>query len=332
MPLDPQVLASLPLLAGATPEEVGEVAALMEPGQAEPGEVLGRQGEPGETFWLVLAGQVAITGRRPGHTERHLADAGPGSILGELALLRHQARTATVTAATPCTFAVGREDALCCLLAIEAVRRRVQLLASMRLAEDLAPVKATLRDGTDILVRPLLPHDRDALDQALRKLSQDSIRRRFFSVARPPAVLIDHLVNIDYVDHFAWAVLDAGTRAGIATARYVRGVDRRQAEMAFTVADAHQGRGLGTFLLGAIGVAAAEAGVEHLVAYVMEENRPMRRVFAKAGGRARFDEPGLLLVTVEPERAAALLAAEDRERLAGAVHDIVTAASLALRA
>ena len=302
----------------------------MEPGTAEPGDVLGRQGDRGDTFWLILDGSVEVTmelseGNRP------LAHAGPGSILGELALLRRQPRSATISATTRCRFAIGREAALARILELDGVRRQVQRLASTRLAEDLDPVKASLADGSGILVRPLLPEDRDAFDRAVRRLSHDSIRRRFFSVSEPSPHLIDYLINIDYVDHFAWVVLDAATGRGMATARYVRGTDRLEAEMAFTVADAYQGRGLGTFMLGALGVAASEAGLERLIAYVMEENRPMRAVFAKARARSRFDDPGILLVTVDPAQAAALLPEELRGQLAGAVHDVVTAATLALR-
>ena len=102
-------------------------------------------------------------------------------------------------------------------------------------------------------------------------------------------------------------------------------------EMAFTTVDPYQGRGLGTLLLGVLGATAVEAGITTLVAHVMEDNIPMRRVFAKAGGNTRFDEPGLVLVSVEPERAAQLLDADVRRRIAESVHDVVTAASLALR-
>jgi GNAT superfamily N-acetyltransferase len=117
----------------------------------------------------------------------------------------------------------------------------------------------------------------------------------------------------------------------LATARYVRQEDdRRVAEMAFGVIDPFQGRGIGTFLLGALGVAAAEAGIRLLVGHVQEDNMPMRAVLAKAGGVSTFAEPGVVRVALDPEAAAALLDPLRREELRAAVHDIVTAASLAL--
>lgn len=324
-------LSSLALLADATGEEVGSVTAAMRPGRAAAGETLGRQGDPGASFWLLLSGRVEITmASRSGRGQHHLAFAGPGSIIGELALLRRQPRSATVTALEDCTFAVGGPEALDRLLLIGAARSRLRLLASIRLAEDLVPVHASLRDGTPVLLRPLLAEDREALRDGLHSLSHESLRRRFFSEAQPSEALIDYLVHIDYVDHFAWAVLDAKGRFGMATARYVRIAGSDTAEAAFTAADAFQGRGLGTLLLGCLGATALEAGISKLVAYVMEDNMAMRTVLAKAGGKSAYDEPGVLEVSVLPDRAAALLDPEVRAAIASSVHDIVTAATLAL--
>ncbi len=319
-------LAALPLLEGASGADLEALAGLTRPGRAGPGQVLGREGEPGRTFWLLIEGRVAVTLRG-----RHLADAGPGSILGELALLRGRPRSATVTAVEECRFLSGGADALERMLGIGPVRSRLRRLASSRLAQDLKPVHMSLGDGTAVVVRPLLPSDRPALDQALHNLSRDSIRRRFFTAGTPSPALVDYLIDIDYVDHFAWVVMDVATHGGMATGRYVRRPGDPAAEMAFTAVDRYQGRGLGTFLLGALGATAVEAGIASLYAHVMEDNTPMRRVFAKAGGETRFDEPGLVLVSVDPERAAGLLDPAIRSSLAEAVHDVVTAASLALR-
>jgi hypothetical protein len=117
---------------------------------------------------------------------------------------------------------------------------------------------------------------------------------------------------------------------GLAIARYVRGDDTSVAEMAFATPDSYQGRGIGTYLFGALGVAAVEAGITTLVAHVQEDNLPMRSVFSKAGATYRFDEPGVVMATVDPSAAADLLDPEVRRTLAAAVHDVVTAASLAL--
>lgn len=322
-------LAALPLMEGLTEPEVASVAARMRTGDAPAGAVLGREGESGEDFWLLLDGRVAVTVQTR-HGTRTLAECGPGAVLGELALLRNQPRTATVTALTPCRYLAGGTDALDTLISLEPVARRLRRLASSRLAEDVRPVPVRLPGGEPLLLRPLLPHDRDALDAALHQLSRQTLRRRFFSAGTPSPALVDYLVDIDYMDHFAWVALDGATGAGVALARYIRGAERSGAEMAFTAVDTFQGRGIGTLLLGALGVAAREAGLQRLYAYVMEDNGPMRAVFSKAGGVARFDEPGLLLVDVDPARAAALLDEPTGAAISAAAHDVVTAASLAL--
>lgn len=326
-PVGMEELAALPLLNGAPEQRLRAAAARLEAGTAVAGDVLGREGEEGDTFWLLLEGRVSVT-----IAGRHVADAGPGSILGELALLRRLPRSATVTALEDCRFLSGGTEALQELLEVESIRSRLRRLASSRLAEDLRPVHIELADGTPVVVRPLLPSDRSALDAAIHDLSRESLRRRFFTAGTPSRALVDYLIDIDYVDHFAWVVLDARTREGMATGRYVRRPGDPDAEMAFTTADRYQGRGLGTFLLAAVGVAACEAGIDRLVAHVLEDNTAMRRVFAKAGGESSFDEPGLVLVSVDPRRAAALLDPGTAGRIGDAVRDVVTAASLALRA
>ena len=328
--LDRNLLGSLSLLAGVDAEHLSAIACRMYSRPAAAGEVLAREGESGRTFGIVMNGRVEITRMSPAGP-RHLADATAGSLLGELAVLRGQPRTATLTAITPSLLAVGEADALEVLLDVPVVRERIRRLASARLARDLRPLTVRLKDGTPILVRPLLPEDRDGYSTELRGLSQDSLRRRFFSPGSPSQAMVDYLLDLDYVDHFAWVVLDGvNHRRGLATARFVRLPRGDQAETAFTTVDRAQGRGIGTFLLGALGVAAHEAGIVELIGHVLEDNAAMRAVFAKAHPISRFDEPGVLAIDVEAETAAALLPDDTRKQLAAAVHDIVTAASLAL--
>lgn len=322
-------LAALPLLDGAAGAQLDALAECLLERQAQPGEVLGRQGAEGDVFWLILDGIVAVTADTPAGVVR-LAEAGRGSIIGELAVLRGRPRTATVTATTACRYLCGGHDAMDRLLAIDPVRLRVRRLVSRRLAEDARPVKVCLRSGSEVLIRPLLPSDRAALDSALHRLSRESIRKRFFSAGAPSTRLVDYLIDIDYVDHFAWVALDVVSQEGIAVGRYIRQPGTLSAEVALTTIDSMQGKGIGTVLLGALGVAAREAGLAELVAYVMEDNHPMRTVFAKADGHTRYDEPGLVHVTMAPDRAAALLDPGEERAMASSVHDVVTAASLAL--
>jgi GNAT superfamily N-acetyltransferase len=291
------------------------------------------EGDAGDTFAVLLQGEVAVT-RKKGAQPELLARAGPGSILGELAVLRQQPRIATVTALTTVVAAFGNAEDLLLLVDHELVLARLRRLASARLAHDVLPVPATLPSGDRVWLRPLLPEDRVDYRAAVESLSADSRRRRFFSAVRPSATLVDHLVDIDFVDHFAWVVVEDGAPgAGLATGRYVRDEHGSAvAEVAFGVVDRYQGRGIGTLLLGAVGVAAREAGIGIIYGHVLDDNVSMLAVFAKAGARSSFDEPGVRRVEVKSGRAAALLDPDVSDALRAAVHDVVTAASLALAA
>jgi cyclic nucleotide-binding protein len=71
------------------------------------GEVLARQGEPGTEIFLILDGVVRVD-----HHGEHLAEYGPGALLGERAHLETGSRTATLVALTPCRIAAASPDQL----------------------------------------------------------------------------------------------------------------------------------------------------------------------------------------------------------------------------
>jgi len=291
------------------------------------------EGEAGSFFALLVRGSVTVSRATPTGPET-LAVAGPGSIGGELALLRDQVRTATVTARGAGVALIGDADDLDFLLGLDGVHDRIRDLASTRLAQDVRPVSIALADGTEVVLRPLLPSDRAAYTATLDEQSDDWRRRRFFTATKPSARIIDHLLDIDFVDHFAWVALEhEAADRGLGVARYIRVADTADtAEIAMAVTEGHQGRGLGSLLLGAIGVAATEAGIHRFVATVQADNVPMRAVFAKAGATTAFSEPGVIDVDLDTVAAAGLLEPGLRAELHAATHDIVTAAGLALTA
>ena len=82
----------------------------------------------------------------------------------------------------------------------------------------------------------------------------------------------------------------------IAVGRYDR-IDKSQAEVAFLIEDAHQGRGIAQLLLEHLAQAARERGITGFVAEVLPQNRAMAQVFADAGYRMRKGiEDGVLAV------------------------------------
>ena len=117
-----------------------------------------------------------------------------------------------------------------------------------------------LRDGGTAHLRPILPSDADRLRRFYSRLSDETIYYRFFSLYRE---LSDRdVVKFTVVDHRDRVALIAtiGDEM-IGVVRYERVTDD-EAEVAFNIEDAHQGRGLGTVFLEHIAAAARENGHE----------------------------------------------------------------------
>ncbi len=329
-------VADLPLFDGVPPEILTTVLADLAPLTFRPGQVLLREGDPGRACAIILSGTVVAT-RRTVYGEQEVAVLGRGSIVGELAMLTRAPRRATVRARTEVRALLADPVGFGRLLDLPAVRDRLTLTAAQRLAANAAPVPVTLRDGTAAVLRPLLPTDRTGVAAGLAAQSAQSIRRRFFTDLRPSERLIDFLVDINYVDHFAWVALDdVGEPLGVG--RYVR-VDAASedggpptAEVAFHVGDAVQDRGVGRLLLAALGPAAQVAGIEQFRADVLYENAPMRALLDRVGTEWQHSEPGVARAVYPVAAASALLPAGVRSRLRTVVADVLTVAVFGVEA
>jgi GNAT superfamily N-acetyltransferase len=144
-----------------------------------------------------------------------------------------------------------------------------------------------LKDGTRMLVRPIVPDDKDLLVEGFARLSPESRFRRFLGyMDKLRAPLLRYLTEIDYVDHFAWIGLDADENRGIGGARYVRmRDDPTAAEAAIVVVDEYQHRGAGTILLQLLGASALANGITHFVGEALAENQPIRDLLVNLGAR-----------------------------------------------
>lgn len=153
-----------------------------------------------------------------------------------------------------------------------------------------------LRDGSAVLLRSIRPSDRERLAEAFERLSPASRYLRFHAeLDRLSAAQLDFLTRVDHVDHEAVVALDptAPERPGLGVARYVRDPDEPSvAEAAITVADEHQGRGVGTLLLGALAARARAAGIHAFRSYVLADNTMMLRVFDDLGAQRTRDAAG----------------------------------------
>ncbi len=148
--------------------------------------------------------------------------------------------------------------------------------------------------------------DEGAVLDFLSSLSEDSFYRRFHGTPSILPALVDPFLDPDWWDHgdlIGTLADETGAEQVVALASYVRLRDPTAAEVAFAVADAHQGRGIGTRLLERLAARAASVGIERFVAEVIPGNRPMLRVFEEAGfAIGRTFEGGTVEVTfpIEP--------------------------------
>ena len=158
-----------------------------------------------------------------------------------------------------------------------------------------------LADGGTAHLRPITPQDGELLEEFHSRLSERTIYYRFFSAKRrlsPDDVR--RFTVVDYDNRVALVAMISGVLIGVA--RYDR-LNDTDAEVAFVVEDAHQGRGIGSVLLEHLAAVARERGVRRFVAEVLAENRQMIRVFTDAGYSAtRSFDSGAVSLTfpIEP--------------------------------
>lgn len=152
-----------------------------------------------------------------------------------------------------------------------------------------------LEDGTSLEIRSARPADREGLVRAFEKLSSRSRYRRFFAHKRSLSEAdLRFLEELDGDGQGALVALagDHGNEI-VGVAHYVRATDdARAAEMAITVVDAWQGRGIGRRLLAALLEAAARRGVRRVRVELLAENIPMRRLLEDIFGPYGLERDG----------------------------------------
>ena len=134
-----------------------------------------------------------------------------------------------------------------------------------------------LRDGSAVLIRQVRSADAPLLADGFTRLSAQSRQMRFLTRKKElsPAEL-RYFTDIDHHDHEALGALDHNDGRGVGIARYVRDAeDAHAAEIAVTIIDDWQGRGLGTELLAQLADRARQEGVRRFTALVAEDNKAM---------------------------------------------------------
>ena len=182
----------------------------------------------------------------------------------------------------------------------------------------------TLRDGARVTLRQLTRDDQQRLAASFARLSDESRYRRFFTTKSELSDAdLDYLVDVDHRDHEAIVAIDPETNELVGVARYVRLTeDEEIAEVAVTVADDWQRRGLGRALLDRLTYRARQEGVRRFSALVQNDNRASLGLLAAFENTRRLSDAGKseLLIELPPKRGiGAQLARALRAAAAGAL-------------
>ncbi len=173
-------------------------------------------------------------------------------------------------------------------------------------------IDVVLRDGASVRIRAAKPTDEAAILAFLSGLSDESRRLRFRSKATDLKATARNWSGVEECSDCC--VLAVHGPDVVGQASYDRTAEDR-AEVGFTVADAYQGRGLGTLLLKRLAEAADADGVAVFEAAVLAENNRMIEVFRESGFSVTMkSEPGLVRVqfptSITPEAQARFEARE----------------------
>jgi protein lysine acetyltransferase len=319
-------LAEMELFEDCTVEELTAVAQRLRPLRADPGQVLMRQGEKAVSFILIQSGRAEVS---------HLGDDGvevldeipAGVIIGEIALLRDKPRTATVTATELLTGYIGDERAFVAMADLPGVSERLLRLLRQRLAAFITPMPVRFKQDTELFLRPVLPGDTERTNHPSGQFSDETLYRRFMSTRAPTPNLLHYLFHVDYVDHFVWVLVDGVDGPVVADARFVRDTDDPAvAEIAFIVADHYQGRGIGSFLMDALVIAARVCGVQRFTARLLAENGPMRAILDRYDVEWEREEPGVVITAFDvPTLDSLRIDASQAEEIRSVTRQVVRA-------
>ncbi|MGP3959071.1 bifunctional acetate--CoA ligase family protein/GNAT family N-acetyltransferase [Nonomuraea sp. 3N208] len=189
-----------------------------------------------------------------------------------------------------------------------------------------------LADGGTAHVRPIRPADAGRLRAFYSRLSDESIYFRFFG-PRPRLSDrdVERFTNVDYVNRVA-LIATIGTEM-VAVIRYDR-TGPGEAEVAFLVEDAHQGRGVASVLLEHLAATAREHGIERFIADVLPANMRMMGLLRQAGYTAQSQfADGVVRMTLDltpTETSAEVTAAREHRAESRSIARLLTPGSVAV--
>ena len=163
--------------------------------------------------------------------------------------------------------------------------------------------RATLRDGTHVVLRLLVAEDRELLRRGFERLSAESRYTRFLvPKQRLTEEELTYLCDVDQENHFALGAVREdgdghGNPVGLGIARFIRLADGVTAEAAIAVADEAQHKGLGKLLFVRLVAAGLERGIERFRCEVLCSNASMQTLISAVAPEHRTEiESGVMRI------------------------------------
>jgi acetyl coenzyme A synthetase (ADP forming)-like protein len=199
---------------------------------------------------------------------------------------------------------------------------------------------ALLRDGGSVHIRAIRPTDRSRLSAFFQQLSARSVYFRFFQTkTRLTDQELQYYTELNFIHHVGLVATlwEGGEEHIIAVGRYISPQGDNppsRAEVAFAVADVHQGRGLGTLLLEHLADIARGQGITEFEAEVLGENNRMLQVFADSGFEVKRSIAGgvfhVTFPTADTDRFRAVRAGREHQATVQSIHALLHPRAIAV--
>ncbi len=159
-------------------------------------------------------------------------------------------------------------------------------------------VPVTLRNGQEVLIRPIAPEDAQALHDFHEKLSDRTIYFRHFAVhPHLTEKEVARFTNVDHEKREAYVAIHHNEILGVG--RW-DSINPELAEVAFVIRDDYQGQGLGVVLFELLAQSAWTLGIRQFVADMLPQNRGMVRLMEDYGNVvSRTNQEGVVEMVVD---------------------------------
>ncbi|MCA1297668.1 bifunctional acetate--CoA ligase family protein/GNAT family N-acetyltransferase [Stappia indica] len=159
----------------------------------------------------------------------------------------------------------------------------------------------TLKDGSEVFVRPVRPEDEEPYRQFFQKVSPEDLRLRFFAPVKEfNHAFMARLVQLDYSRAIAFVASDPQSEEILGVVRLHADPDHRTGEYAILVQSTLKGRGLGWVLMQLIIDYAVADGIETIKGEVLKENTTMLAMCKGLGFsvKSSLDDDAIAVVTL----------------------------------